>query len=223
MNSSRALVILAVGLVLTGPAAFAQDLSRYRAYVLESSLESVTAANGAREADVKTLHERPVKIQELQWRAPYASFSDKNADPVREIAFTFLDDALYQLVVSYARDRTDGLTNDDVIQSVSDIYGEPALTSGRPIATLADSVVLAQWENAASLLTLLRRAFSPEFQLILVSKPLSTRARSAIREAIRLDAVEAPRRESEQRKKEVADANAARDKARQLNKPAFRP
>lgn len=41
MNSARALVSAAVGLTLTGPAAFAQDLSRYRAYVLGSNLESV--------------------------------------------------------------------------------------------------------------------------------------------------------------------------------------
>jgi hypothetical protein len=38
---------------------------------------------------------------------------------------------------------------------------------------------------------------------------LSTRARSAIRKAIRLDALEAPQRELEQSKKEVDDANAA--------------
>ena len=47
----------------------AQELSRYRAYILESSLESVISVSGARAADVKTLHERPAKIQELEWRA----------------------------------------------------------------------------------------------------------------------------------------------------------
>ena len=83
--------------------------------------------------------------------------------------------------------------------------------------------MLAQWENDASSLTLLRSVYAPDFQLILISKPLSTRARSAIREAVRLDGIEAPRRELAQRKKDVADAGAARDKTRTTNKAAFRP
>ena len=64
MNSTRPLVI-AVGLILGGQLAFAQDMSRYRAYVLQSSLESVVAASGARTADAKTLHERPATIQQI--------------------------------------------------------------------------------------------------------------------------------------------------------------
>ena len=43
MNSTRPLVI-AVGLMVGGQLAFAQDVSRYRAYVLESSLDSVVVA-----------------------------------------------------------------------------------------------------------------------------------------------------------------------------------
>jgi hypothetical protein len=73
------------------------------------------------------------------------------------------------------------------------------------------------------LLTLIRGSYAPEYQLILISKPLSARARSAVREAIRLDAIEAPRREVEQRKKEAGDASAAREKTRIINKVAFRP
>jgi hypothetical protein len=83
--------------------------------------------------------------------------------------------------------------------------------------------VLAQWNNAASSITLLRDTYSPEFQLIVSSKPLTARARTAIREAIRLDALDAPRREAEQRKQDVADTEAARDKVRSTNKTAFRP
>ena len=224
MNSARVLVI-AVVLVFSSQLGSAQDLSSYRGYVLESSLESVVAASNARVADVKTLHERPAKIQELEWRAPYASSGGALADPVRGAVFTFCDDALYQVVVNYDRDRTNGLTNSEIIESLTALYGEPVLKSSRsrPPAALPDAVVLAQWDSPASSLTLLRDSFSPEFQLVLVSKALSTRARTAIREAGRLDAIEAPRRELEERKKEIADAAAARDKIRTTNKAAFRP
>ena len=227
MNSTRPIVI-ALGLILGGQLAFAQDMSRYRAYVLESSLDSVVAASGTRAADTKTLHERPATIQQLEWRAPYVDSRNTAADPVREISFTFYNDALYQVIVNYDRDRTEGLTNSDIVNSVSAAYGVPSLASAKtrtsaPAEALQDAIVLARWENAESLLTLVRGSFTPEFQLILISKPLSARARNAVREAIRLDAIEAPRREAEQRKKEAGNASAARDKTRIANKAAFRP
>ena len=226
MKNVRPLVI-AVSLILSGQMVSAQDMSRYRVYALESSLDTVVAASGARSADAKTLHLRPANIQELQWHAPYVSSGDTRADPVREIAFTFYNDALYQVVVNYDRDRTEGLTNKDILDALSATYGVPALASARtrtsPAEAFRDGIVLARWETAESLVTLIRGSDAPEFQLILISKPLSTRARSAIREAIRLDAIEAPRREVEQRKKEAGDAIAARDKARVVNKAAFRP
>ena len=227
MNSGRSLVI-AVGLILGGQLAFAQDMSRYRAYVLASSLDSIVAASGARAGDAKTLHERPAIIQELEWRRPYVDSRNAVADPVQEISFTFYNDALYQVIVTYDRDRTEGLTNIDIVESLSAAYGVPTLASAKtrtspPAEAFPDSIVLARWENAESRLTLLRGSYTSEFQLILVSKPLSARARNAVREAIRVDAIEAPRREAEQRKKEAGDASAAREKTRIVNKAAFRP
>ena len=138
MNSARALSI-AVVLLFTSQLGSAQDLSRYRVYVLESSLESVVAASGARAADTKTLHERPARIQQLEWRAPYASSGGEMADPVRGAVFAFHNDALYQVVVSYDRDRTNGLTNSEIIESLTAMLrpsrtqvGEQPTTSRAP-------------------------------------------------------------------------------------------
>jgi len=224
MNSARVFLVAAL-VVLSSQFAAAQDLSRYRVYALDSSLDSVLTASGARAADMKTLHERPAKIQELEWRASYVRSGTEQADPVRGLIFSFCDDALYQVLVNYDTDRTSGLTNSDIVDSLTATYGPPVLRSSRnrPLDATPDSVVLAQWDSAGSSLTLLRGVYSPEFQLILTAKALSTRARGAIREAARLDTAEAPRRELEQRKKEAAEATAARDKLRATNKAAFRP
>ena len=224
----RAYGFLVAVSLLSGPTVFAQDLSSYRDFVLESSVDTVAAASGVRATEAQTLHARPAKIQELQWRAPYVNPASAAADPVRDVAFTFFNDALYQVVVTYNRDRTQGLTNDDIIQSLSASYGAPGLKSaitrtGLPEGALLENTVLAQWNTAVSSLTLLRDTYSPEFQLVLSSKPLTARAQSAIREAIRLDALDAPRLEAEQRKKEVDETDAARDKTRSTNKGAFRP
>lgn len=221
-------LVIAVGLILGGQLASAQDMSRYRDYVLESSLESVVAAGGVRAADAKTLHVRPANIQELEWRAPYVDSRNAPADPVRDISFTFYNDALYQVVVRYDRDRTEGLTDSDIVGSLSTEYGVPSPASAKtrtgPVAeAFPDSIVVARWENPGSSLTLIRGSYTPDVRLILISKPLSARARSAVREAVRLDAIEAPRREAEQRKKEAGDASAARENTRTTNKAAFRP
>lgn len=224
MNMAR-LFLIATVLVLSPRLVTAQDLSHYRAYALNSNLDAVLAASGARATDAKVLHERPARIQELEWRAPYVSSGTEMADPVRGLLFSFCDDALYQVLVSYDADRTDGLSNSDIIDSLTAVYGTPVLKTAhnRPLDAPLNTVVLAQWSSAAASLTLLRSVYSADFQLLLTSKALSGRARSAIREAGRLDIAEAPRRELEQRKKDAADATAARDKLRASNKAAFRP
>jgi hypothetical protein len=142
---------------------------------------------------------------------------------VPEEALPHLFDPFYR--VETDRNRTSGLTNNDLIESLTAVYGQPVLkTAGtRPPAALADSVVVALWDSKDSSLTLVRDSFSSEFQLVLLSKTLNARAQTAIREAGRLDTIEAPRREAEQQKKQVADAAAARDKVRSTNKAAFRP
>ena len=203
----------------------AQESARYRAYALDSSVESVLVESGMRAADLKVLHQRPALIQELEWRAPYTHSVNQLQDPVRFIVFSFCDGALYRMLVSYDTARTDGLDNSDIIAALTATYGAPVPASARnrPLEAAADTVVLAQWDRPGASVTLLRGVSFPAFQLLLTSKASSTRARGAIREAARLDVADAPRREREQRKKEEADAAAARDQLRAANKAAFRP
>jgi|SRR5687768_4673623 hypothetical protein len=224
MNIPRVLLVASL-LVCSAEPGWAQDQFRYRDYVLESSLDSVVVASGARAADTRTLHERPAKIQELEWRAPYVSSRDLMADPVRGAVFAFFNGALYQIVVRYDRDRTDGLTNSDIIESLTSVYGEPMPKSPRNTAPAVapDTVLVALWDRPGSSVALVRGTYTPDLQLVLTSKALSTRARDAIRESGRLDVIEAPRRELEERKRELADRNAASEKARTANKAAFRP
>lgn len=228
MISVRAIAISSV-VILGAQPLFAQELSRYRDYALETSLASVVKISGTRIDEAKTLHERPAKIQELKWRAPYVRAGTQRADPVRDLMFRFYNDQLYQVVVTYDRDRMAGLTNDDVIESISATYGvallQDARTSRRgvPDDVPLETTVVAQWEDAASLLTLMRSTYPAQYQIALISKALDARARAAITEALRLDTQEAPQRELDQRKQEAEDADVASSKARVVNKVAFRP
>ncbi len=229
MNKMRVAAVAFVGVLLGSQPVAAQELSRYRDYALGSSVGALVKATGARTDHTRILHERPARIEELEWRAPYVSSGTEMADPVRDILFTFFDDQLYQVVVTYDRDRMEGLTNDDVTESISATYGKPLLRQSRttlavlPSDALNDTTSVAQWEDGESLITLTRGTYSPQYRLILVSKSLNSRARAAVKEALRLDTQEAPRRELEQRKKDAADARVAGQKARVVNKAAFKP
>lgn len=226
MIGVRAAAIASLGFVLVGQPAAAQTLG-YREYTLGASVASVAATSGVRAADIKTLHSRPAKIQELDWRIPYGRSGNQSVDPVRDIRFSFYNDQLYQLVVTYDRDRTEGLTDQDIVDSLSGTYG-PALLGQRalvPVAAdvAAETVVIAQWEGAGGLLTLMRDSYRPLYQLVLVSTALDAQARAAIKEALVLDVREAPQREVDRRRKVASDAAQAGEKARALNKAAFRP
>jgi hypothetical protein len=229
MMNMRIAALASLGFVLGGQPVVAQAPFSYREHALGSSVASVVKISGARASDTKTPHERPARIEELPWRAPYVLSGTQLADPVRDVLFSFYDDQLFQVVVTYDPDRMEGLTNDDVIESLSATYGVPLLVHQRAprSAATADSptetTIVARWEDAASMLTLTRGTYSPQFRLVLISKTLNARASAAVKEAVRLDAVEAPQRELDQRKKHVADARAATVKARVVNKAAFKP
>jgi hypothetical protein len=231
MLNVRVAAIASLGILLGGQTAIAESPYQYRQYALESSLASVLKISGTRAADAKTLHVRPANIQELDWRAPYVSTGTPAPDPVRDVRFSFYDDQLYRVVVTYDRDRLEGLTNDDVIEGLSATYGVPLLRhapgarggAGQGADLPGETTIVAQWEDPASTLTLTRNNYTPEYRLVLISKALDPRARAAIKEALRLDTKEAPQRELDQRKKDAADAVVTSQKARVINKAAFRP
>jgi hypothetical protein len=121
------------------------------------------------------------------------------------------------------------LTDDDLVGALSVLYGSPvpvetkaprntAVSSGNSI-----DMAVARWESSEASVTLLRGNYSPDLSLVLLSKRLSVLATSAAKEAIRLDAVEAPQPQKVQRAKEAADGQAALDRARAANKVTFRP
>ena len=229
MTTIQVVAVVSLGVVLYAEPLVAQTAFQYREYALGSSVASVVKISRTREDATKTLHERPARIQEHDWRAPYVSSGAEQADPVRDVLFSFVDDQLYQVVVTYDRDRMEGLTNEDVIASISAIYGVPLLRHARAAQASrvaeppSEATIVSQWEDGASLLTLRKDTYSPQYQLVLISKTLQPRALAAIREARRLDTQEAPQRERDQRTQDVADARVASQKARVVNKAAFKP
>ena len=231
-TSHARFLAVSVCVVLFGVAhlASAQDLSRYRDVAFGSSVSAVVAVTETRAADVKVIHQRPALIRELAWRPQYAIGRPiGRSEAVREVTFRFYDDELFSITVVYDARLVDGLTNADIIDAVSSIYGPATLTppsrrtAAAPSGSLNTSTAIARWQSSDHEFTLMREVYPATFRLIGESKRLAMAARAAEIEATRLDQEEAPRRLAEQAVADAERTKAAAEKTRTTNKGEFRP
>jgi hypothetical protein len=177
------------------------------------------------------MHRRPSLIQEVVWR-PNTSFlsNSANADPVREGLLCFMNDQPFRIIVTYDPGKIEGLTAEDMIEGVSatdSVASRPKIKIAYRSNYGEEAEVPARWENSEYSYNLVRTGDQTSFAMVLYSKRFEGLAQAAIVEAVRLDAVEAPRRELAKQKHE-ADAeqvvrDVVRDRARSANKPNFRP
>jgi len=215
------------------PAAIvAPDLSRYREFQFGMSVLAVAKQADREVSDARVIHQRPAVIEELEWqprRFLASSAPAAPADPVQEILFSFYNGELSRMVVSYDQFRTEGLTDEDMIEAISAQYGTPTRPNAKIILFSSSQVyndsekVIARWEDSQYSLNLVRSSYQPTFGVVAFSKRLDPLAQAASVEAIRLDEQEAPQREAELQKRQAEEKSAEQDKARLENKAAFRP
>jgi len=223
----RRVRLVAIILLASWPVA-AADLGTYREFTIGASTADVIARTGASERDMKTLYERPALLQELSWRPRYASGrTSADRDSVAAIVFSFIDNQLFRMAIDYDRSRTEGLTKEDIITSLSAMYGprstRPAPAPRPAFDSLDTPTVFATWRQGDMMLTLNQSTYGGGFSLVIISVPLEALARKAQATAVTVDAREAPAREAA-RAKEQADAErAAAAKTRTTNKDAFKP
>jgi len=229
MVSIRNVVISIVGALLLAPLTHAQDLSIYRGYQFGMDLKAVAKQADVKLSDAKVIHQRPALIQELEWRPQRLFDSSKETDPVREVLFSFYNGELFRVLVTYDPNRTQGLTDQDMVDAISTTYGTASSPTAQIILFSSSRVynntekVMARWEDAQYSFNLFRVSYNSGFGIAAFSKRLDALAEKAILEAIRLDRQEAPEREIQRQKKEDDDNRLALDKARPGNKANFRP
>jgi len=229
MMNTRNLAISVCWLVLWTPLIYAQDLSRYREFQLGMNLLVVAKQIDARPSEAKVIHQRPAVIQELEWRPRLAPTSSCEAGSVDEVLFTFYNGELFRMVVSYDQQKTQGLTDQDMIEAISATYGMATIPAAKIILFSSSYIyndsekVIARWEDPQSSLNLFRSSSQSGFGMLILSKQMDALAQEAIRQAIQLDEQEAPQRDIARRKKEGEEIRAAQEKARPANKADFRP
>jgi hypothetical protein len=211
--------------------AWSQDLSRYRAFQLGASVASVVTLSATPGSEARTIHQRPALLQSLEWRPSYfmSGSTAPRTDPVRQIGFSFYNDQLYRLVVEYDSQRTEGMTDADMVDAITAVYGagsKPTIKSSRIAATqtaLDAGTVVGQWGDVENSVVLSRALYGTGFRLVITSRRVAALANTAEAQALALDEREAPQREMEREKKDAENSRLLQEKARLTNKAAFKP
>jgi len=226
MSTVRILATSIAWFVISASVVSAQDLSSYREFHLGASLVTVAEQAGIT-PEGRVLHNRPgLMIQELMWLPPMGAL--RQADSASKVVFNGYNGQLFRIVVTYSRNRTEGLTVEDMIDALSVQYGRATLPSGeirssQSGVSASSDETLASWEDSEYSARLFRSFYPSTYGLVVLSKPLDALAKAAMVEAVRLDEEQAPQREIDRQLKE-GEANRVReDKAREMNKPTFRP
>ncbi len=224
MKIMRGAAVPLAAILLSAPVIHGQDLSKYRNFTFGMSLVELSNQADPKPLHTKLVHKRPALIQEVTWWPREPSSSSLQAEPVRQVLFTFHNGELYRILVTYDRHATEGLSAEDMIQAISVQYGtatRPDVQISFPTNELYRSTekVIARWEDSQYSINLFRSTFLNSFGLVMFSKQSAAQAEAAIAESPKLEGQEDPQKEIERQKREVDNLEAARQK----NRKTFHP
>jgi len=224
MKTIRGSILCLSALLFTASLLQGQELSKYRNFTLGASLTSVLKLNDQKLADVKTVHGRPILIQELTWWPSSSSGASSRPESIERILFSFSNGELYKISVIYDRSSTEGLTAADIVKSISLKYGPPTNVDLEidPITNARfnlEQKSLASWQDSQFSVDLVRSSLAQGFGLVIYSKGVNAEADLANAQAEKLEEEERPEKEANQRKKEADDLEVMREK----NQKSFRP
>ena len=224
MKTLRGSIVCVLVLLSTVSLLRAQELSKYRHFTLGMSVTNLLERTDKKMSDVTTIHGRPALIQEVTWWPPSGPGASFRSDGVEQVLFSFYNGELYKISVTYDPPSTAGLTEEDMVKSISAKYGPATIVA--PELDLASNSrydskekPVASWEDAQYSVSLVRSSFNDVLGFVAISKRADAEAEAAIAEAEKLDQQEGPKREAERLKKQVDDLQVAREK----NQKSFRP
>ena len=131
MTSVHRLVAVSLFVAASSVSLFgAQTRTFYRTYRMGDDQLTISRQIGVPSAP-GTMPGSPGTVQDLRWRSQYARRGDaRPGDPVARLVFSFYEDQLFRIVIDYASDRTEGMTEADMVAAVSHVYGPPAKRIG---------------------------------------------------------------------------------------------
>src|SRR2546426_1819184 len=210
MKTLRNSILCLVVLLLTSPWLRAQDLSRYRNFTLGMSLTKLLERTEEKITDVKMIHGRPALIQELTWWPPNVPGTSLRLDSVEQILFSFYNGELYKISVTYDRPSTQGLTEEDMVKSISAKYGPativaPEIDSAAGPRFNTKQTTVASWEDVQYSVNLVRSSFSDVLGLVVLSRRGKKQAAQGPWGGMKIEEPKGPKRGDERQKKQTEE------------------
>ena len=170
------LAFVALSLLASAPLLPASDLSRYREFHLGMALTDVSKQAGMEASEARLISSRPQRIEELDWRTGPSVAAAAQPDSVREIRFRFYAGSLFEMTVTYDSDRTNGLTDTDMTDALSAIYGPASTPVAKELPFNAGynttARVIAHWDDSQNLVSLVGFSYGHGFGVVVCRRSL---------------------------------------------------
>jgi hypothetical protein len=225
----RRLIVAAIVVAASATPVAGQGRPHYRAYAMGDSLLAISRQVGLPVIDATTTPAVSGAVQELRWHARYVRRGTApSGDPVDRLVFSFYEHRLFRIVIDYAPDRTDGMTESDMVGAVSVLYGSPIR---RTLAANADvtapvrpaETLIAEWTSGDQSVALLALQGQTAFRLIVVSSALQRLAREAGAREASADRPDWPSIEAARTRATLLGAEPLRQITRRANVASFVP
>jgi hypothetical protein len=229
-TSVRRLIVVSLCIAASSASLLgAQERSHYRTYQMGDDLLSIARQIGVAPPRANLLPHSLGAVLELTWRAQYVRRGVvPPADPVARLVFSFYEDQLFRIVIDYERDRTEGMTEADMVAGISEIYGQPSKRTlppspvGLPPERDVDTVI-AQWVDGDYSIALLGVESQAAFRMIVASARLEALARAAGGHAVPTYPPEMTSVDVARPNADVEKTRPAREKTRRANIASFTP
>ena len=145
-------------------------------------------------------------------------------EALAEMVLTFHLGRLARIVATYDRDRTEGLTNADLHDAFTTIYGTSMLvpTPGG-VRSSSEPEIIGQWGDGETLVVLWREVYPRRFKVTVSSVAADRLLQGGLASGVRLEATEAPTRDMVRRLSEEQTQRRRDEQSRLDNKSAFKP
>lgn len=207
----------------------AQSGPRYRTYRMGDDVLAIARQAGVPSPAATAVPRARGAVQELRWRAQYVRPGGiPSTDPVARLVFCFYEDQLFRIVIDYSSDRTEGMTEADMVAAVSTVYGPPAKRTSPPSPVglrplRPEDSVVAQWTDGELQVALLAIQGRTAFRMIVASAPLEWLARTAGAQEALTDLDDWASIDAGRPHASLVKAGSEREKTRRANIASFTP
>src|SRR5205085_10082966 len=124
---------------------------------------------------------RPERIEELHWRSSGSS-SESRPDSVREILFRFYNGGLFEMMITYERSQTGGLTDEDMRDALTAVYGASSAPTAKEMIFHSGyqntARIVAEWGEGQTLLRLVALPYDAGYGLVVITTATQVLARA---------------------------------------------